>query len=42
MDNFTAQVIDGIETIYEEDLEHLKHLESFESYGTVDELINRA
>ncbi|CAG8812950.1 27254_t:CDS:2, partial [Dentiscutata erythropus] len=38
MDNFTIQVIDGIEMIYEEDLECLKRLESFESVGTVDSL----
>ncbi|RIB04932.1 hypothetical protein C2G38_2221063 [Gigaspora rosea] len=38
MDSFTIQVIDGIETIYEEDLKRLKYLESFESYGTVDSL----
>ncbi|RIB06279.1 hypothetical protein C2G38_2148126 [Gigaspora rosea] len=31
MDNFAIQVIDGIETIYEEDLERLKRLESFEN-----------
>ncbi|RIB22086.1 hypothetical protein C2G38_2140371 [Gigaspora rosea] len=38
MDNFAIQVIDGIETIYKEDLEHLKHLESFEMTYFMKEL----
>ncbi|CAG8474299.1 12894_t:CDS:2 [Dentiscutata heterogama] len=38
MNNFTIQVIDGIVKIYEEDLECLNRLESFERHRTVDSL----
>ncbi|CAG8663976.1 11565_t:CDS:2, partial [Scutellospora calospora] len=38
MENFNIQIIDRIETIYEEDLECLERLESYKSYETIEYL----